>query len=340
MLKRRQLVIGVIFIIAIYLMTLIVTTNLHSSISEGQDVKSHSQRSHIAQTNNSTIHGTVSVISKERLKVKNVLSYQFPPIFVSQKSSCVQRRAGKVVLSDHDLPLTAMASPWRTGNTWIRHLLQMATGLGTSSLYCDMELSRKGFPFECSHTQFRRSLIVKSHEPNIVRNKAINITSPSFERAILIIRDPYNYIVANIYSGHLDTAKEEDYLREDSKWRKSHPLLLEWWNVLNEYWLKEFKGPVYPLLYSKFLTDTETELKNVLDFLRVQYTDADIKCAIGNKEGSFHRKRIVWKQIRDITELFNSTVKSKIDESIKSLSNHLRLRYNVSWMNEVHETQK
>lgn len=33
-----------------------------------------------------------------------------------------------LTLADHDLNLTALASPWRSGNTWVRHLLQQATG--------------------------------------------------------------------------------------------------------------------------------------------------------------------------------------------------------------------
>ena len=48
----------------------------------------------------------------------------------------------------HD-PVVALASFPGSGNTWLRYLLQQATGILTGSVYIDTELSKDGFPGMC-----------------------------------------------------------------------------------------------------------------------------------------------------------------------------------------------
>ncbi|XP_053408235.1 WSC domain-containing protein 1-like isoform X2 [Mercenaria mercenaria] len=277
---------------------------------------------------------------------------QYPEDTLSSSIECRRRKSKQFRLSAGELPLTALASPFRSGNTWVRHLLQMATGIGTSALYCDSELRFMGFPFECNDANYRKVLVVKTHEPRPpgppklltvrsrkrVRERLVPQPArknPPIDRAVVLIRDPYNYLVANMYSSHLDVVKEEEYFG-DSKWRTALPGLLEWWIDFNDYWLRKFQGLVYPLLYSKLLTHTETELWKLMNFLNITYADSDIKCAIDNKEGNFHRKHFVWTRINDITELFNHTMKTKIDDSVKALSETLRTKYSIEWVNETH----
>ena len=45
-------------------------------------------------------------------------------------------------------PLTALASKPGSGNTWVRHLLQLATGIQTGSIFNELRLKRNGFPGE------------------------------------------------------------------------------------------------------------------------------------------------------------------------------------------------
>lgn len=45
-------------------------------------------------------------------------------------------------------PLTALASRPGSGNTWVRHLLQLATGIQTGSIFNELRLKRNGFPGE------------------------------------------------------------------------------------------------------------------------------------------------------------------------------------------------
>ena len=48
----------------------------------------------------------------------------------------------------HD-PVVALASFPGSGNTWLRYLLQQATGILTGSVYDNPELSKNGFPGMC-----------------------------------------------------------------------------------------------------------------------------------------------------------------------------------------------
>ena len=58
----------------------------------------------------------------------------------------------------------ALASPPGSGNTWVRHLIQIATGLQTGSTFLDEELRDNGFPGEgISNSSM---VVIKIHSPN------------------------------------------------------------------------------------------------------------------------------------------------------------------------------
>ena len=56
-----------------------------------------------------------------------------------------------------------MASPPGSGNTWVRHLIQLATGIQTGSTYFDKELKVSGFPGEGISNG--SVIVVKVHNP-------------------------------------------------------------------------------------------------------------------------------------------------------------------------------
>ena len=59
-------------------------------------------------------------------------------------------------------PVTALASFPGSGNTWLRYLLQQATGVTTGSVYKDFALLKNGFPSESVANG--SVLVVKTHE--------------------------------------------------------------------------------------------------------------------------------------------------------------------------------
>ena len=61
---------------------------------------------------------------------------------------------------------------------------------------------------------------------------------------------------------------------------------------LVRYWLEEANlSSVLVIKYEDMLTDLGTELKKMLDFLQVPYSDKDIECVVSNKLESYHRKK-------------------------------------------------
>lgn len=108
-------------------------------------------------------------------------------------------------------PIAALASFPGSGNTWLRYMLQQATGILTGSVYKDYGLLKSGFPAESiSNTSV---LLVKTHEwGNIVHNK--------FGKAILLVRDPAKAILAEFNrqsGGHVGFASPDRYKRTKGK---------------------------------------------------------------------------------------------------------------------------
>ncbi|CAG0904629.1 unnamed protein product [Darwinula stevensoni] len=105
--------------------------------------------------------------------------------------------------------VTALASFPGSGNTWLRYLLQQATGYMTGSVYStDMYLRDHGFPGE--GIQNGSVSVVKTHEGDW----------DGFDRALLLIRDPGPAIQAEFnrrYAGHLRRAPEEAFRRQDGR---------------------------------------------------------------------------------------------------------------------------
>lgn len=81
----------------------------------------------------------------------------------------------------------ALASFPGSGNTWLRYLLQQATGIYTGSVYKDYGLLKSGFPAESiANTSV---LIVKTHEFG-------SMSWANFKKAVLLVRDPAKAILA------------------------------------------------------------------------------------------------------------------------------------------------
>ena len=97
--------------------------------------------------------------------------------------------------------LVALVSLPGSGNTWVRGLLERATGICTGSMWCDPALKIKGFCGEGMRT--RSTLAVKIHNAAIrwvgeefKVKKMKPVDTIRFEAAIVIHRDPFDATVA------------------------------------------------------------------------------------------------------------------------------------------------
>ncbi|XP_053386775.1 WSCD family member CG9164-like [Mercenaria mercenaria] len=114
-------------------------------------------------------------------------------------TTCIKRN---VSLAETPLPMTGLVSFPGSGNTWTRHLIQQMTGIGTSSVYCDLQLKKGGFPYEC-YKKRNRTVVIKTHEPKHVT---------MFTKIVFLIRNPYDAILSYTKfktGGHTKHSSEE-----------------------------------------------------------------------------------------------------------------------------------
>ncbi|KAJ2942947.1 hypothetical protein O0L34_g15137 [Tuta absoluta] len=191
----------------------------------------------------------------------------------------------------------ALVSYPGSGNTWLRYLLQQATGIVTGSIYMDHGLRLHGFPAE--NVSDGSVLVVKTHE-------APPLEPDKFKSAILLIRNPRDAILADfnrIHMGHIGTAPKSAFMKKiQEKPSKEKPMKkLEWdsyvfsrlsgWESLNAMWLRRFRGPVMVVFYETLVRDTQRVLATVLGFLHYNYTEMDVTCALANREGIYRRRK-------------------------------------------------
>lgn len=116
-------------------------------------------------------------------------------------------------------PIAALASFPGSGNTWLRYLLQQATGILTGSVYKDYGLLKSGFPAESISNS--SVLMVKTHEWGTHGWE-------KFGKAVLLIRDPAKAILAEFNrqsGGHVGFASPDRYKRTNGKCELNFPLL-------------------------------------------------------------------------------------------------------------------
>eukprot|EP00063_Salmo_salar_P071497 XP_014046332.1 PREDICTED: WSC domain-containing protein 2-like [Salmo salar] len=119
--------------------------------------------------------------------------------------------------------LMALASFPGAGNTWARHLIELATGFYTGSYYFDGSLYNKGFKGERDHWRSGRNVCIKTHESG---KKEIE----AFDASIVMIRNPYKALMAEFnrkYGGHIGFASQAHWRgKGETSANDTVPLLL------------------------------------------------------------------------------------------------------------------
>ncbi|XP_046387268.1 WSCD family member AAEL009094-like [Ischnura elegans] len=183
-------------------------------------------------------------------------------------------------------PVVALASFPGSGNTWLRYLIQQATGVFTGSVYKDYGLLKNGFPAE---SVVNGSVaVVKTHE------SGPGARAP-FSRAVLLIRSPGAAIHAEFNrqsGGHVGFASPDRYRRNRGKyWQDFVADKLITWRRTNLDWLEHFRGPMHVVLYDRLVTHVEQELRALLAFLGLRAPRTAIDCALARREGIYKRRR-------------------------------------------------
>ncbi|KAF2363004.1 Sulfotransferase domain [Trinorchestia longiramus] len=208
--------------------------------------------------------------------------------------------------------VSALASFPGSGNTWLRYLLQQVTGYHTGSVYKDFALMKNGFPAESISNG--SVIIVKTHE------YGEQMRAP-FSRAILIIRDPYQAILAEFNrqsGGHIGHAQPDKYSKDNGKYWSTfvHNKALSWTNTYLD-WL-QFKGPLHVLFYEDLVENLANEMNKILEFLDFHEDIPSFECMMRNKDGIYKRRKRnlsfnpYSQSMRDLIDYCKKTVDSAI----------------------------
>uniref|UniRef100_A0A336MU61 CSON006209 protein n=1 Tax=Culicoides sonorensis TaxID=179676 RepID=A0A336MU61_CULSO len=177
--------------------------------------------------------------------------------------------------NNYDHNLVALVSFPGSGNTWLRYLLQQATGILTGSVYKDYGLLKSGFPAESISNS--SVLVVKTHEwgPN---------AWGQFSKAILLVRDPKKAILAEFNrqsGGHVGFANWNQFVA-NKLWA---------WEQTNLAWAKNFTGDTLVVYYDKLVDDVEGTLRTILNFIEFPIDEDLLNCALLRQEGIYRRKK-------------------------------------------------
>ncbi|XP_071542920.1 sialate:O-sulfotransferase 1-like [Panulirus ornatus] len=186
-----------------------------------------------------------------------------------------------------------------SGSTWLRYLLEGATGFFTGSLYNDTLLYDAGFLGEKDGMHGGRTLVQRTHGTSFYltdmhdlqdRYEHVDPDLPT----ILLLRDPARAIISywkmfNLEGSnkHVEEIPESRFEGEDFRSFVAEMTLL--WEELATDRLLWCRGPLHVIHYGDLVQDPMRELRQVLRFLRVPEDEGRLACVASHMRGSFKR---------------------------------------------------
>lgn len=185
------------------------------------------------------------------------------PRWVQQRLStsvCVRERPR---LYDGPLNVSTVLSSYpRSGNTWLRGLIEKSTGFLTSSMYCDHKL-RETFAAECKKSN---RWLVKAHYPvnAVKRFPDPQVLWRRFDRVLHVVRNPFDAILS--YHHYHRTHNHTEKL---TKLGLSMEKLTWYVKKYRDHWVYWSNVPLPSLLvrYEDLKRDTFQQISRVHTFL-------------------------------------------------------------------------
>ncbi|KAL0973345.1 hypothetical protein UPYG_G00202260 [Umbra pygmaea] len=226
-----------------------------------------------------------------------------------QDSRCTERK----FLPERSGSLIALSSFPGAGNTWVRHLIELATGYYTGSYYFDGTLFNRGFKGEKDYWKSGRTICVKTHESG---KREIEM----YDSVILLIRNPYRSLMAEFNrkcAGHLGYASVQHW--NSKEWPEFVSSYASWWasHVLD--WLR-FGRSVLVVHFEELQIALVPQLRSIVSFLNVTVTEDRLLCAESNQDGHFKRSGAR----RPAIDPFTPDMRELIDGLIRTVDKALR----------------
>jgi hypothetical protein len=167
----------------------------------------------------------------------------------------------------------------RSGNHWMRYLLEEVTSIATSSVYCDPDPQHLSDPFpwggychphgyegKCRYPVAGDIFVVKTHYPCL---QAYSFDLQPTWKTVRIIRHP----IDSMYSHYA-------YFSHGQKATDRMPLpilneLIQSWRLFQEYW--DMQPNVLTVRYEDLMDDPAFYLSKILTYIGYSFTSADVE---------------------------------------------------------------
>ena len=201
----------------------------------------------------------------------------------------------------------AEAGPWgnrvylatypRSGNHWMRYLIEEATHIATSSVYPDPEPKHLPDPFpwgaycapfgyegECRYPEPGEPVVVKTHYPALDEKPGDFRVSA---QTIRVVRHP----VDSIYSWYVYKCKRQGQVVQDRIPNHLLVKMIAQWKKFQKYW--DQSPNVLTFRYEDLLKQPKKHLKMTLDACGYAYTQEDVNRAISKHPPEGHELKHV-----------------------------------------------
>jgi len=210
-------------------------------------------------------------------------------------------------------PTCALASYPGSGNTWLRYLIEGATGVFTGSRYKDLQIQMYGLWGEMRDWQDGTTIVQKTHDchPDHVKNDFGG-------RGILILRNPYDAVLSDhnfLFGGHMGAGPASSFDRKD--WEKFVAIETSAWLSMALNWtMSSHPDKLLVLHYEEVKNDLETQMRKTLQFLGVEIDPGRLSCLLKHRNGFFRRKS----NEKPEKLPFSASLRSEMDQLIENLN--------------------
>jgi hypothetical protein len=265
------------------------------------------------------------------------------PTFKSTKKApkckCKFReRTGKKRVALNSLP--------GSGNTWLRGLLERATGLCTGSMWCDPALFEGGF---CGEGMQGTSLVaVKIHDSSLQwkGGKVVKPHKPVFDKAIFLIRNPFQANIAEwnrqmsekhapnqTGSNHVKYVTNKTFFGENKDWHTLVKHQTHRWSrmIANHVKAHEAGRPVLVVFFEDLKVDPAPQLARMLQFLEMPSSPDIINATLMNDYTTYYRNHT------DNFEHYTAEQKIFINDIILQAANATQGKFDEDMVSHIRE---
>ena len=213
------------------------------------------------------------------------------------------------------LPLTALVSYPGSGNTWVRYLIEGATGVFTGSVFDDTSLVGEGHWGEERKWDDGSTIVQKTHHRALYLYKyegyGLKWKKEQVKgfggRGVVLVRNPYKAILSywNFFNtkSHTSTAGQNTF--QALKFQDFVSTGAERWLELILDWT-EFGQEVFFIFYEDLVDDPVSEMRHLVNYLGLKVSERRLACISQHLQGSFLRSE------HQIINPFTSTQHSQI----------------------------